>query len=167
VGIVVCDLTNPTNPTPAATVNGSLPNSTRPLYFWSFQVVGNLLFAADSYTSAVLAFTFDPVNKNFSQLAAYFIPGQGSGSSMAVTPDGALAYVASGYDNAISVLDANALVNGQPALITKLATSIPMQQIAVGPIATLGPVHDQRRPPAAVDHPSSRERRLSRPLMLN
>ena len=163
-GIVVCDLSNPANPTLAATVNGSLPGSTRPMYFWNFQAVGSLLFAADSFSNAVLTFNFDPANRNLSQLSTYFIPGERGAGGMAVTPDGALVYVAGFKDYTISVLDANALVLGQPARITKLATDGPVQQVAISPIATHGPVHGLQRPP--VRSYSAVPRRVARSVEL-
>jgi len=166
-GIVVLDISSPNNPTLAATVNGSLPNSTRPMYFWSFQVVGNLLFAADSSSNAVLTFNFDPANKNFSQLGTYFIPGEPGGIGLAVTPDGALVYVDGGRDSTISVLDANALANGQPALITKLATSGPMQQVAVSPISTFGPVQAGPSRQRSGERPSPAHSRPTRPSMVD
>jgi hypothetical protein len=152
-GIAVCDLSQPTNPTLVGTVNGSQPGSTAPMFFWSFQAVGNRLFAADSYSNAVLAFNFDPVHRDFTQLGVTFVPAGRIGSFMAVTPDGALAYIAGLESESISVLDANALANGQPSLITVLANGTVPAQVAVSPIA--GPSHM---------HPTGNPRRNVTPI---
>jgi DNA-binding beta-propeller fold protein YncE len=152
-GIAVCDLSQPTNPTLVGTVNGSLPNSTAPMYFWSFQAVGNRLFAADSYSNAVLAFNFDPVHRDFTQLGVALVPAGRIVSFMAVTPDGALAYIAGLESESISVLDANALANGQPSLITVLANGTVPAQVAVSPIAGPSHMHPTGKPRRNVTDP--------------
>lgn len=97
-------------------------------------MVGNRLFALDSSSESVLAFNFDAVHSNFSQLATYRLPSTSSASNLAVSPDGALIYLPIGNPDMIAVLDANLLASNQPPLITNIATGILPYQIAVSPL---------------------------------
>ena len=75
--------------------------------------------------------------------------------------------VGSDHPNGGCVLDANALANGQPALITKLATSGPMQQVAVSPISTFGPVQAGPSRQRSGERPSPAHSRPTRPSMVD
>lgn len=133
--ILVFDINgNPKSPTLLATITGSVFSGVPP-YLYSFQVVGNRLFALDLDSGSVLAFNFDDVHSNFSQLAAYRITTiDYSAVGLAVSPDGALVYFANENPDMITVLDANLLAGGQPPLITNIATGITPYQVAVSPI---------------------------------
>ena len=131
--IMVYDIvTNPKSPTLLATITGSVPSGVPP-YFYSFQVVGNRLFALDTNSQSILAFNFDDVHLNFSQLAVYQLPSNAITYLFAVSPDGALIYFPINNPDMIMVLDANLLAGGLPPLITNIATGIWPYQVAVSP----------------------------------
>ena len=112
---------NPENPTLVTTIAGTPPGGEAPYYFEGYQVVGSHLFAYDGF-GRVVAFDFDRNVNNYQQLSSYLYPGPIGGDSIyfTVAPDGAYVYAQFTGDDAITVLDANALVNGQPPLLTRL-----------------------------------------------
>ena len=160
--IVVLDIgTNPKNPTLVTRITGT-PLSGRvggpgPMFLYSYQVVGNRLFAMDFNNNLLVAFNFDRQHSNFSQLGAYQWNGDFAFNPyIAVSPDGALLYMPFGGDDLISVFDANLLASGQPPLITNLASFHGASYMAVSPVAHSSklPLHtpDSELPPIA-HHP--------------
>jgi DNA-binding beta-propeller fold protein YncE len=130
---------NPKNPTlvtnivgtPLQQVGGAIP-----LFFYSYQVVGNRLFALDLSEDLLVAFNFDRAHNNFSQLGAYHWRGDVSGNPyIAVSPDGGIIYVPFGGDDMVSVFDANLLAQGQQPFITNLAAFHQPDAVAVNPVA--------------------------------
>ena len=124
--------TNPKSPTLLATITGSVPGGAAP-WLYSYQVVGNRLFATDINSNSILAFNFDDVHLNFNQLAAYKLPITEAYDFMTVSPDGALIYLPVVNPDMIAVFDANLLVENQPPFITNIATGIYPYTVAVSP----------------------------------
>jgi len=132
--IAVFDISsNPSNPTLVTTITGTSPPGASPFNFYSWKVAAGRLFALDYFQNALVAFNFDRAHNNFSQLNYYLAPVQYYTGSMAVSPDGDLIYIpVSNYDF-IAVLDANALINGQDPLITKIGSFVNPYQVTVSP----------------------------------
>ena len=160
-GIDVFDVgTNPKNPTLVTTIIGSAPNHVGGSGFgfpFSYQVVGNRLFALDIENQFLLAFNFDRQHGNFTQLGG--APAQGfffGNPYIAVTPDGNLIYVPFGESDTVSVFDANKVASSQPALITNFASFHGPAVMAISPV-TGGDLLN-RKPRAAVDVQGARQR---------
>jgi hypothetical protein len=142
-GIAVFNIyQHPFDPTLLAQINGTpppQPGGTSPNYFYGYQVVGGQFLVG--YTiNQVVVFNFDPGGGDFSQLNSYSLANaglvSGGGSPFfAVSPDGAQIYVQPGGEDEITVLDGNALVAGQPPLLTKLAAGRRPWFMAVSPVA--------------------------------
>ncbi len=140
LGIGVFDISaNPKNPTLVTTITGTSPShvgGAGPMFLFSYQVVGNRLFAFDYYNDLLLAFNFDRQHSNYSQLGAYRWQGSFSGNAyIAVSPDGNLIYIGFGGNDMISVYDVSKLVSGQSALITNLASFHGPSVMAVSPVS--------------------------------
>lgn len=154
--IAVFDISaNPKNPTLVTTITGTPPLGSPPFGFYNWKVAAGRLFAMDYTQNAVVAFTFDRAHNNFSQLNYYLVPLGYYTYSLAVSPDGNLIYVPIQNYDAMGVLDANALVNGQNPLITILGAFVNPYQVIVSPVSNLD---ENRQPPSAIatsrDHPS-------------
>ncbi len=157
--IAVFDISaNPKNPTLVTTIAGNPPPGSPPFGFYNWKVAAGRLFAMDYTQNAVVAFNFDRAHNNFSQLNYYLVPLGYSTFSLAVSPDGNLIYVPIQNYDAMGVLDANALVNGQNPLITLLGAFVNPYQVIVSPVAQHDKVR-QPEPPA-----ESNPDRPSRPI---
>jgi hypothetical protein len=148
--IAVFDISaNPTNPTLVTTITGTPPPGSPAFAFYSWKVAAGRLFALDYAQNAIVAFNFDRAHGNFSQLDYYLAPLQYSPGSLAVSLDGNLIYLPIGNYDFISVLDANALVNGQDPLITNIGAFVNPYQVIVNPAALL----DKNREPSVHERP--------------
>jgi hypothetical protein len=148
--IKVLDISaDPKHPTLVTTIAGTPPlhvGGTGQLNFVSYVVVNGHLFALDVNQGLVMAFNFDRVGSNFSQLGVYALKGnpfinpylvsQGiyGVPYLAASPDGAYLYVPIGGDDMITVLDANLLANGQPPLVTNIGTGRSPVAVDVNPV---------------------------------
>jgi hypothetical protein len=162
LGIGVFDISaNPKNPTLVTTITGTSPSivgGAGPNFLFSYQVVGNRLFVFSYNTDLLLAFNFDRQHGNYSQLGAYYWQGTFSGNAyIAVSPDGSLIYIPFGGDDMIAVYDATKLVNGQPALITNLASFHGPAVMAVSPVSGSDLLKRGPRTTSGGDQPTRRE----------
>ena len=106
------------------------------------------LFALDINQGLVMAFNFDRVGSDFTQLGVYALKGgalinlylvwQGiyGVPYLAASPDGAYLYIPIGGDDMITVLDANLLASGQPPLVTNIGTGRSPVAVDVNPVKT-------------------------------
>jgi hypothetical protein len=161
VGIGVFDIgANPKNPNLVTTISGMDSNHVGgggPGLLFSYQVVGNRLFALDIENQFLLAFNFDRQHGNFTQLGASPAPGSFFGNPyIAASPDGNLIYVPFGESDTVSVFDANKVASSQPALITNFASFHGPAVMAVSPV-TEGDLLN-RKPRAAADDQGARQR---------
>jgi hypothetical protein len=123
-GIMVFDIgNNPLNPTPVTTIVGNDDPYVGLLY--SFVISGNRLYAYDyidaSVPNVVWIYNFDRQHNNYSVLGYAQEQGSTYGNKViAVSPDDNFLFVAG--DEAISIFNANQIVNGQAPLITQLAS---------------------------------------------
>ena len=148
--IAVFDISvNPKNPTLVTTITGTPPTGSPAFAFYSWKVAAGRLFALDYAQNAIVAFNFDRAHGNFSQLNYYLAPLQYYPGDLAVSPDGNLIYLPIGNYDFISVLDANALVNGQDPLLTNIGAFVNPYQVIVNPAALL----DKNREPGVHERP--------------
>jgi DNA-binding beta-propeller fold protein YncE len=148
--IAVFDISvNPKNPTLVTTITGTPPPGSPAFAFYSWKVAAGRLFALDYAQNAIVAFNFDRAHGNFSQLNYYLAPLQYYPGYLAVSPDGNLIYLPIENYDFISVLDANALVNGQDPLLTNIGAFVNPYQVIVNPAALL----DKNREPSVHERP--------------
>jgi hypothetical protein len=148
--IAVFDIgANPENPMLVTTITGTPPAGSPPFVFYSWKVAAGQLFALDFTRNTLVAFNFDRAHDNFQQLNYYLVPLQYATLFMAVSPDGKLIYIPISNYDFISVLDANALVNGQDPLITNIGAFVNPYQVIVSPAALL----DKNREPSVHERP--------------
>ena len=124
---------NPKAPVGEGTIAASIARHPY-AYLSPFQVAGNHLFGIESYSNSVIAFNFDPVHSNFSQLGSYAAPTGSYYNILTVSPDASLVYLPDSSNSAITVLDAVKLANGQPPLLTQLATGTWPWLVAMSPL---------------------------------
>ena len=141
-GIGVFDISvNPASPTLLATLYGALPpgqGGGGTLYLYTWKVVGNRLFAVESNFGAVLAFSLDRKNQDFSQTGYYFDNRiQKFTPYIDVSPDGELLFLPIGGYDMLAVLDANKLFAGQAPFITNIGTFRTPLQPMVSPVSHL------------------------------
>ena|ERR1035441_1214933 len=140
--IAVFDIgANPENPMLVTTITGTPPAGSPPFAFYSWKVAAGRLFALDFTQNTLVAFNFDRAHSNFQQLNYYLAPLQYYTLFMAVSPDGKLIYIPISNYDFITVLDANALVNGQDPLITNIGAFVDPYQVIVSPVALLDKIH--------------------------
>jgi DNA-binding beta-propeller fold protein YncE len=101
------------------------------LYFGPLQVAGNGLFAFEWNTLSIVAFNFDRANSDYRQLGSY--SPNPSTYSFAVSTDGKYVYMPEDSQDSVFVLDAVKLASGQAPLLTRLATGVFPNVVAVSP----------------------------------
>jgi hypothetical protein len=125
--------TNPKAPVAIGTIAANIPNKSS-AYLGDVRIAGAFLFTIDTSTYSVIAFNFDPVHSNFSQLGIYTPPFGSYYPILAVSPDAALIYLPDSVNSSITVLDTSKLANSQPPLVTELATGTWPWLVAMSPL---------------------------------
>ena len=143
--IKIFDVTNPTSPVARGTITTTVPNGTFPSCC-NMRFTSNQLFVFDPGTMQLQVFNFKPTVPDFSSIGLITVPGNPDPvwqGGLAVSPDGALVYVAQSADDSMAVFDAGKVAASDPsALITRIKTGRGPVSIAINPVPTFSTTAD-------------------------